>query len=51
MIRSGERTPTAKYERFRTIEYCDAHGTVTIIQDTQNDRAWLQSTVTLEVRR
>ena len=50
MNRGGKETSYTEYDRFREIEYSGAHGTVTIIQDTENARAWIQSTVTLEVR-
>jgi hypothetical protein len=51
MTRSDERSETSTFDRFREIVYADAEGTVTIIQDTRNDRAWVQSTVTIEVRQ
>lgn len=35
--------------RYREIQYHGVVGPVTIIQDTQNDEAWIQSTVTAEV--
>lgn len=50
MKNSRKDTTDDAYERFREIEYSDTHGTVTIIQDTENERAWIQSDVTLEVR-
>lgn len=37
--------------RYRELEYDGRDGPVTIIQDTENERRWLQSTVTVPVRR
>lgn len=51
MSRPGEESANPPHGRLREIEYTGSNGAVMIIQDTENDRAWLQSTVTLEVRR
>jgi hypothetical protein len=37
--------------RYRTIEYSSDSGMVTIIQDSENDNAWIQSDQLMEVRR
>lgn len=39
--------PTA--ERYREIEYDGTLGTVLVIQDTENDRAWLESDHVVDV--
>jgi hypothetical protein len=44
---AAERTPQ---KRYRYVEYVEADGTVSFIQDTQNEHAWIRSThaVTVE---
>ena len=38
--------------RYRTIEFEDDDAdTITIVQDTENDRAWIQSTLAVPVER
>jgi hypothetical protein len=38
--------------RYRCIEFeDDAADTITIVQDTENDRAWVQSTLAMPIRR
>lgn len=37
--------------RYREMEYADDDGVVTIFQDVENDRAWVQSDVTVPVER
>lgn len=38
--------------RYRCIEFeDDGADTITIVQDTENDRAWIQSTFAVPVRR
>ncbi|MFB6165268.1 MAG: hypothetical protein ABEJ31_08935 [Haloarculaceae archaeon] len=39
------------FERYRAIEYSGEDGRITIIQDTENDRAWIQSDSLRDVRR
>lgn len=35
--------------RYRAIEYSSGEGTVTVIQDSENDQAWIQSDQPMEV--
>ena len=37
--------------RYRCIEFEDDADTITIVQDTENDRAWVQSTLAMPIRR
>jgi hypothetical protein len=37
--------------RYRTMEYDGEDGVVTIFQDVENDRAWVQSDTTIPVER
>lgn len=42
----------ATSSRYRCIEFeDDAADTITIVQDTENDRAWVQSTLAVPIRR
>lgn len=41
----------ADADRYRAIEYQRTAGQVTIIQDTENEQAWIQSDVTADVSR
>lgn len=36
-------------ERYRYVAYEQAEGTVAVIQDRQNDQAWIQSTLAVAV--
>ena len=38
-----------KFERYRTIEYNGDTGPVTIIQDDENENAWIQSDTTRDI--
>ncbi|WP_435177133.1 hypothetical protein [Halorussus sp. AFM4] len=35
--------------RYRLVEYEDSYGTVAVIQDTENDEAWIQAATTVDV--
>jgi len=39
------------FDRYRTIKYQQHSGPVTIIQDTENDNAWIQSDITMTLQR
>jgi hypothetical protein len=47
---NGDERNGSTRERYRTIEYRGTVESVTVIQDTENDRAWVQSDVTVEIR-
>ncbi|MFB6140822.1 MAG: hypothetical protein ABEJ26_10355 [Halosimplex sp.] len=49
MTEHSQRRRDGDARRYRTIEYASGDVTVTIIQDSENDRAWIQSDRTLEV--
>ena len=42
-------TRTPDRDRYRYIQYEDNGGTVTVIQDTENHHAWIQSTLHVPV--
>lgn len=50
MSDSTEFTQSDTYGRLREIEFSGVQGTITILQDSENDRAWIQSDTTLPVR-
>jgi hypothetical protein len=47
-----EPEPTATdRDRYRYVQYDDGGGTVYVLQDTENHRAWIQSTLSVAVER
>lgn len=46
-------SPPTKYTtpepRYRLVEYEDSYGTVAVIQDSENDDAWIQAATTVDV--
>lgn len=38
-------------DRYTFVEYEGERGTVSVVQDVQNERAWIQSTTTAPVER
>jgi hypothetical protein len=44
-------TEPGRTDRYRYIQYNDDGGTVTVIQDTENHHAWIQSTLHVAVEQ
>ncbi|MBX0324234.1 hypothetical protein EGH21_14440 [Halomicroarcula sp. F13] len=51
MMANSDAPEPPDLDRYRAIEYRSENGLVTIIQDTENEAAWVQSDVREEVRR
>ncbi|GGN90958.1 hypothetical protein GCM10009030_13470 [Haloarcula pellucida] len=49
MIANEDDQEETTLERYRAIEYRGENGLVTIIQDTENEGAWIQSDVRRDV--
>lgn len=49
MSESTQKKYTAPEPRYRLIEYDDTNSTVFVIQDSENDEAWIQAADTVNV--
>lgn len=51
MSDSTRETNVDEQGKYQSIEYTGSTGTITIIQDRENDKAWIQSNQPMEVQQ